>query len=129
MGEAVRKMGFEVNMEPDPEEFSNRANKVMGLGGRITKAGSEEKTLEKFVGNAGTAARFLAALVCLGRGVYGLHGVPRMHERPQAALFDALRELGYRIESSTGMLPALIYGIGPRPGNCRVSIEEGSQFA
>ncbi|NDB75264.1 MAG: hypothetical protein EB141_06405, partial [Verrucomicrobia bacterium] len=32
----------------------------------------------------------------LGDGVYRLSGVPRMHERPQAALFAALRELGYR---------------------------------
>src|SRR5258706_6220022 len=102
MVEALRKLGFEVNMEPDPDEFSNRTITVMGLGGRIPKAGTEEKPLEIFVGNAGTAARFLAALVCLGQGVYRLHGVPRMHERPQAALFDALRELGYRIESSTG---------------------------
>src|SRR6267142_1543809 len=129
MVEALKKLGFEVKVEPDPEEFCNRTITVKGLGGKIPNAGTEEKPLEIFVGNAGTAARFLSALVCLGQGVYRLYGVPRMHERPQAALFSALRELGYRIESSTGMLPALIYGTGPRPGNCRVSIEEGSQFA
>ena len=85
--------------------------------------------LELFVGNAGTAARFLAALVCLGNGVYRLHGVPRMHERPQAALFQALRDLGYRIESPNDKLPALIFGAGPRAAKCQVSIEESSQFA
>jgi 3-phosphoshikimate 1-carboxyvinyltransferase len=81
------------------------------------------------VGNAGTAARFLAALVCLGEGAYRLEGVPRMHERPQAALFQALRDLGYRIDSPNDRLPVLIHGAGPLAGKCRVSIEESSQFA
>jgi 3-phosphoshikimate 1-carboxyvinyltransferase len=85
--------------------------------------------VELFVGNAGTAARFLAALVCLGQGIYRLHGVPRMHERPQAALLQALRELGCRIDSPNDRLPALIFGTGPRAAKCRVSIEESSQFA
>ena len=40
-------------------------------------------------------------MVCLGDGVYRFHGMPRMHERPQAALFSALRNLGYKIESPT----------------------------
>jgi 3-phosphoshikimate 1-carboxyvinyltransferase len=85
--------------------------------------------LELFVGNAGTAARFLAALVCLGKGVYRLHGAARMHERPQAALLKALRELGYRVDSANDKLPALIFGGGPRPAKCRVSMEDSSQFA
>jgi hypothetical protein len=66
--------------------------------------------LELFVGNAGTAARFLAAMVCFGNGVYRLSGVPRMHERPQAALFKALRELGYRVDATNDKLPAVIHG-------------------
>ena len=68
-------------------------------------------------------------MVCLGQGVYRLSGVRRMHERPQAALFQALRDLGYRIDSPNDQLPALIHGGGPRPGRCRVSIGESSQFA
>jgi 3-phosphoshikimate 1-carboxyvinyltransferase len=52
-----------------------------------------------------------------------------MHERPQAALFLALRELGYRVDSSNNKLPALIHGAGPRSGRCAVSIGESSQFA
>jgi len=102
---------------------------VKGLGGKITNAGTHEKPLEIFVGNAGTAARFLTPLLCLGQGAYLLHGVARMHERPQAALFSALRDLGYKIESSNDKLPAVIQGTGPRAGKCRVSIEESSQFA
>jgi 3-phosphoshikimate 1-carboxyvinyltransferase len=118
-----------VNVDPDAEEPCNRTVTVYGRGGTVPAGGTAQQPLELFVGNAGTAARFLAAFVCLGRGVYRLHGVARMHERPQAALFQALRQLGYRIESPNSKLPALIYGAGPRPGNCSVSIAESSQFA
>ncbi|MFN7140891.1 MAG: 3-phosphoshikimate 1-carboxyvinyltransferase, partial [Limisphaerales bacterium] len=76
-------------------------------------------------------ARFLAAFVCLGNGVYRLSGVPRMHERPQAALFKSLRELGYRLESQNDKLPAVIFGegLGEKIRSCSVSIEQSSQFA
>ena len=145
MVECLQRLGFSVRVERDPNEFCNRAITVRGGGGNIPNAGTEEKPLELFVGNAGTAARFLSALVCLGNGVYRLSGVPRMHERPQAALFKALRELGYRIDSANDRLPAILYGArlfdpqrlpgdvaaGHRPAlrRCMVSIEESSQFA
>src|SRR5689334_991730 len=108
MVEALGKLGFEVKVEPDPLEFCNRTITVTGQGGRIPNAGTETKPLEIFVGNAGTAARFLTAFVCLGQGVYRLHGVPRMHERPQSALFAAIRALGYRVESANEKLPVLV---------------------
>ena len=116
MTECLQKLGFAVVVKPDPDEFCNRTITVKGLGGAIPNAGTEQKPLELFVGNAGTAARFLSALVCLGNGVYRLSGVPRMHERPQAALFTALRELGYRVDSKNDKLPATIYGTGRRAG-------------
>ena len=126
---ALQKLGFQIKVEPDPDEFCNRTITVRGLGGKIPNAGTAEKPLELFVGNGGTVARFLAALVCLGQGAYRLSGVPRMHERPQAPLFQALRALGYQIDSPNDRLPAVIHGTGPRAGKCRVSIEESSQFA
>jgi 3-phosphoshikimate 1-carboxyvinyltransferase len=129
MAEALQRLGFEIKVESDPEEFCNRTITVRGLGGKIPNAGTVEKPLELFVGNAGTVARFLAALICLGRGAYRLSGVSRMHERPQSALFQALRELGYRIDSPNDRLPAVIHGTGPRAGRCRVGIEKSSQFA
>ena len=130
MVECLQELGFMVDVRPDPNEFCNRTITVYGKGGTVPPGGTEQQPMELFVGNAGTAARFLAAFVCLGKGVYRLHGVPRMNERPKAALFQALRELGYRIESPTEKLPALIYGSGPRPGaKCTVNIEESSQFA
>jgi 3-phosphoshikimate 1-carboxyvinyltransferase len=147
MVECLQKLGFEIRVENDPEEFCNRTIMVKGLGGKIPNAGTIEKPLELFVGNAGTAARFLSAFVCLGNGVYRLSGVARMHERPQAALFQVLRELGYRVESENGndKLPVKIFGRDAVsasqnskvrdgdtpfvPKKCRVSIEESSQFA
>lgn len=129
MAVALRELGFAVNVAPDPQEPGNRVITVGGQGGRVPRAGTVEHPRELFVGNAGTAARFLAALVCLGRGVYRLWGVPRMQERPQAALFRALRELGYRVESPNDRLPAVIHGAGARAAHCEVSILESSQFA
>jgi 3-phosphoshikimate 1-carboxyvinyltransferase len=130
MVECLQELGFMVNVAPDPQEFCNRTITVYGLGGKVPRGGTETQPLELFVGNAGTAARFVGAMVCLGEGVYRLHGVPRMHERPQAALFQALRQLGYGIESVNDKLPALIHGAGTKPGAmCTVSIEDSSQFA
>jgi 3-phosphoshikimate 1-carboxyvinyltransferase len=149
MVECLQKLGFEIRVENDPAEFCNRTITVKGLNGKIPNTGTIEKPMELFVGNAGTAARFLSAFVCLGDGVYRLSGVARMHERPQAALFSALRELSYRVESEKGndKLPVLIFGSSrsdsAQTGNkidqsrltsaatkyCKVSIKESSQFA
>jgi 3-phosphoshikimate 1-carboxyvinyltransferase len=129
MVDCLRLLGFYIQVDADSQVACNRTLVIDGLGGRVPPGGSPEKPLELFVGNAGTAARFLSAMLCLGSGVYRLHGVPRMHERPQEALFEALRQLGYRIDSTGNKLPALIHGAGPRPGRCSVSVAESSQFA
>ncbi|MBI5388473.1 MAG: 3-phosphoshikimate 1-carboxyvinyltransferase [Verrucomicrobia bacterium] len=151
MVECLQELGFMVNVAPEPDEICNRTITIYGLGGKVPRGGTAEQPLELFVGNAGTAARFLAAMVCLGGGVYRLHGVPRMHERPQAALFAALRQLGYRVDSPNNKLPALIFGCSSRGDEvpsekesqslltssatheprraCTVSVAESSQFA
>jgi len=129
MVEALQKLGYSIEVQPDPGEAANRTIHVVGLSQAIPSGGTEEKPLELFVGNAGTAARFLTAFLCLGRGVYRLSGVLRMHERPQAALLQALRELGYRIDSENDRLPVTINGQGPSGGSCRVDIAMSTQFA
>ena len=129
MVEALQKLGYSIEVQPDPGEAANRTIHVAGLGQAIPSGGTEDKPLELFVGNAGTAARFLTAFLCLGRGVYRLSGVLRMHERPQAALLQALRELGYRIDSENDRLPVTIHGQGPSGGSCRVDIAMSTQFA
>jgi 3-phosphoshikimate 1-carboxyvinyltransferase len=129
MVECLQELGFMVNVTPDPNEPCNRTITVYGKGGVVPAGGPDDQPMELFVGIAGTAARFLAAFLCLGQGTYRLHGVPRMLERPQAGVFAAVRSLGSRIDSTGHKLPAVIHGAGPRPGRCRVSIEESSQFA
>ncbi len=131
MVDGLKQLGFSISVESEPEEPCNRTLTVLGHGGRIPESGSPEQPLELYVGNAGTAARFLTALVCLGDGVYRLSGSKRMHERPQQALFEALRELGYRIEPEQegDRLPARIFGTGPRKSSCTVGIDASSQFA
>lgn len=129
MVDCLQELGFMVRVDADRREPCNRTITVNGEGGGIRPGGTEERPLDLFVGNAGTAARFLSAMVCLGEGVYRLHGVARMHERPQAALFQALRDLGYRIDAKNDKLPVLIHGGARKKGHCRVSIEESSQFA
>jgi 3-phosphoshikimate 1-carboxyvinyltransferase len=129
MIECMRALGFGLEVQPDSSEPSNRHIEVTGLEGIIPRAGTLETPLELFIANAGTAARFLCALACLGHGIYRVHGIERMHQRPQAALFDALRQLGYRVDAPLNKLPAIIHGTGPRAGECIVSIEESSQFA
>ncbi|MBN8247805.1 MAG: 3-phosphoshikimate 1-carboxyvinyltransferase [Verrucomicrobia bacterium] len=129
MVDCLRRLGFEVTVDAEPEEPANRTMRVLGQGGHIPGGGTPETPLELHVGNAGTAARFLAAMVCLGPGVCRLSGVPRMHERPQAALLQALRALGYRVDAPGDRLPAVIHGAGPRPGHVVTSVEESSQFA
>jgi 3-phosphoshikimate 1-carboxyvinyltransferase len=65
---------------------------VHGLGGRIPA-----RQAELFIGNAGTAARFLTAMLSLGQGEYTLDGEPRMRQRPIGDLVQALRSLGVEV--------------------------------
>lgn len=125
----LRDLGFELDVAADLEEPGNRTIRVVGRGGAVGEGGSESEPLPLYVANAGTAARGLAAMLCLGSGCYRLHGSDRMHERPQAGLFRALRELGYRIDAENDCLPAVVHGAGPLAGACEVDIRESSQFA
>ena len=129
MVEALQVLGFQIDVAADTEESGNRVICVQGLGGRIPNMGPADAPLEIFVGNAGTVARFLAAMVCMGDGAVRLHGVERMHERPQEELFRALRRLGYKVDSQNDRLPAVFHGTGPREASCTVSLNESSQFA
>jgi len=125
----LRALEFEIEVASEADEPANRTISIDGLGGVAPPGGTAAEPLRLFVGNAGTAARFLTAMLCLGEGVYELSGVPRMHQRPQGELVEALRSLGYRIDTRNGRLPLRIHGGGRRPGNCSVGLDESSQFA
>lgn len=114
--ESLQRLGFSVVQRPP-------AIVVTGLGGRIPAARAE-----LFVGNAGTAARFLTALLALGQGEYVLDGDARMRERPIADLVDALRQLGVDASSATGCPPLRVRAAGLPGGRATVAGDLSSQF-
>ena len=123
MVKALRNLGFEITINPDPTNVCNRLITLHEKGGTIPA-----KKADLYVGTAGTTARFLAALCALGEGPYTLHGTPRMHERPMGEIFDAIRALGGKVEDNHGHLPAKISG-PIHPGKISVSDKASSQFA
>jgi 3-phosphoshikimate 1-carboxyvinyltransferase len=75
------------------------------------------KTMDLFLGNAGTAFRPLTAALALSGGDYRLMGKPRMHARPIGDLVEPLRSIGARIDyaGNEGFPPLAI-----RPGEIQV---------
>jgi 3-phosphoshikimate 1-carboxyvinyltransferase len=65
-----------------------------------------------FLGNAGTATRFLTAAAVLANGPVVIDGSPHMRKRPIAPLVTALRALGIEVEAPTGCPPVTVHGQG-----------------
>ena len=57
MVDCLQRLGFEVRVELDKNEFCNRTITVHGRGGEIPKAGTAEQPLELFIGYAGLASQ------------------------------------------------------------------------
>ncbi len=53
-----------------------------------------KKEAEIYVGSAGTAARFLTAMLALSEGVYTIQASAQMKRRPMRPLFEALEQSG-----------------------------------
>ena len=85
--QALQTLGFDIQFDETNHEMM-----VTGLGGKIPATSAK-----LFIGNAGTAARFLSAFLTLGNGEYILDGDARMRERPIGDLVEALRQLGCNI--------------------------------
>lgn len=121
MVSALRALGASVGGSADGEEVE-----VVGTGGRLT-APTEPLAL----GNAGTAARFLAAACTLLRGGSAeLTGSTRMRERPIGPLVDALRASGCAIHylAAPGSLPLRVEGGGLPGGEICIRGRVSSQF-
>ena len=116
--EALQALGFSVHLDEGSREMT-----VTGMGGRIPA----EKA-ELFVGNAGTAARFLTAFLTLGKGEYSLDGDLRMRERPIGDLVDALNQLGVELETTNNCPPVEIFASGLPGGKTRIAGNISSQF-
>lgn len=140
--ESLRRLGFAVDLEPDAVQAGPDGHPlplpsmtVTGAKGRIPV-----DQAELYVGDAGTAARFLTALLTLGQGTYRLDGDARMRQRPMQDLLVALEGLGAQIvpaelEQQTGQarageahLPISIRGRGLHGGQAVIAGDASSQF-
>lgn len=115
---ALQTLGFDVRMNEIDHSMI-----VTGMGGRIPA-----KNAELFIGNAGTAARFLSAFLALGSGQYILDGEPRMRERPIGDLIDALHQLGVEVEAKNNCPPVEIFARGLPGGKTTIAGDISSQF-
>jgi 3-phosphoshikimate 1-carboxyvinyltransferase len=98
--------------------------------GPIGRRGHSDSEVFIDVGDAGTPARFLAALLAAVPGRFVLDGSARMRERPMSPLFEAIRALGGEIRcfEREGSLPAAICGGTLRGGRVRIRGDVSSQF-
>ena len=110
---------------PIKEDRSTNRFIIYGKGGIIPA-----KQANLFIGNAGTAMRFLTAMLTLGNGVYEIDGIERMRQRPIQDLLDGLKQLGADVASkfNNGCPPVLIRGIGLQGGLAVVKGDLSSQY-
>jgi 3-phosphoshikimate 1-carboxyvinyltransferase len=96
---------------------------ISGTAGKIINNGKEI-----FLGNNGTALRFLIALVTLGNGKYILTGGKRLCERPVGALVDALRGMNVNISCNNNCPPVTVMAAGLAGGKIILRDIESSQY-
>jgi 3-phosphoshikimate 1-carboxyvinyltransferase len=118
-------LGFEIRMDEERAEMT-----VSGQGGRIPA-----QRASHYIGNAGTAARFLTAFLTLGAGEFTLDGDARMRQRPIGDLIQALNALGAQVEAQNPNAnprleapPLLIRSNGLRGGTAHLRGDISSQF-
>lgn len=105
MAAGLKQLGVKIR-EPSPTEFL-----VTGCQGKFQVP---KKPL--FLGNAGTAVRFLTGVSLLVPGQVIIDGNAKMCNRPIQDLVDALQNLNCQIKflKKTGCPPLLIQGGGPK---------------
>lgn len=112
MAAALGKMGVVVE-EPNETAFIVRSTGALSAPAEPL-----------FLGNAGTATRFLTAAVALCDGMVVVDGDEHMRKRPIGPLVASLRQLGITASAPTGCPPVMIEGKG-NFGSGRVEIDGG----
>ena len=100
MSEALRLMGVQVD-EPDDSTFVVTSNGQWQVPSQAL-----------FLGNAGTATRFLTAALANFKGDFVVDGDEYMRKRPIGPLVDALQRMGVEASAPTGCPPVAIKGQG-----------------
>lgn len=117
---SLQSLGFEVVINEPEQQVT-----VVGHGGVIP---NKEATID--VGSAGTAARFLTAMLALSHGHYTINCSDQMKKRPMKPLFDALISIGASFEylEKEDYLPVRVTG---NKGLCQtvsMDITKSTQF-
>lgn len=99
---SLQSLGFAVSIDE-----AGKKVKVQGCDGAIP-----EKEAEINVGSAGTAARFLTAMLGFSDGEYTIQASEQMKRRPMLPLFELLERAGAKITylEKEGFLPICIRG-------------------
>lgn len=84
---SLRSLGFELELNEEKKQV-----RLVGCGGKIPK-----QEAEIYVGSAGTAARFLTAMLGSSEGTYIIRSSEQMKRRPMRPLFELLEQLGAEI--------------------------------
>jgi 3-phosphoshikimate 1-carboxyvinyltransferase len=114
---ALRTLGFKIEAGQTTLTIT-----IEGRGGKIP-----ERVTRLDVGNAGTAARFLTAFVCLcPDGIFSFDGDEAMRRRPIGALLDALKTQG--AVASARQFPFTLKTAGLRGGAVELDASESSQL-
>lgn len=116
----LQELGFPVTIDEKTHTVS-----VTGFGGMIPR-----KEASIYVGSAGTAARFLTAMLGLSDGTYHLDASAQMKKRPMKPLLDSLSSIGVEItyEEKEGFFPFTIHGSAHTGNSITVDIKSSSQF-
>jgi 3-phosphoshikimate 1-carboxyvinyltransferase len=118
MIQALRALGIPVQEETEAFVVSGRSGKLLAPNKDI------------FIGNAGTAMRFLTTLSAMAPGKIRLDGDKRMHERPLADLLDCLTQMGVKAlsENNNGCPPINIEGGEVPGGDIQLAGDKSSQY-
>ncbi len=121
----LQSLGFALEIDEQAKVVS-----VTGQNGRIPVAEGEI-----YVGSAGTAARFLTAMLAMAEGTFVVNASQQMKKRPMKPLFDVLHCMGAEIVclEEEGYLPVRVKGIGGRlpkkePCHVKLDISKSTQF-
>lgn len=116
----LRILGIEIKADSEKKEIT-----VKGCGGSIPN-----KRAKINVGSAGTAARFITALLAVSGGEYELDASEQMKKRPMKPLLDALINSGVKIiyHGEEGHFPFYMDSRGFKGNKITIDIGVSSQF-
>lgn len=117
---SLQSLGFDVVID--------EPNKTVAVTGQNGKIPNKNATIH--VGSAGTAARFLTAMLAFSDGEYIIYCSEQMKKRPMKPLFDALISLGATFEylEAQHHLPVRVKGNQGQCGSVSLDITKSTQF-